>query len=37
MTEGEARSGIQATIYGGTSEVQRSQIAETYLGLPRSR
>ncbi len=37
VTEGEARSGIQATIYGGTSEVQRSQIAETYLGLPRSR
>lgn len=37
VTEGEARSGIQATIYGGTSEVQRSQIAETCLGLPRSR
>lgn len=35
--EGEARSGIQATIYGGTSEVQRSVIAETALGLPRSR
>lgn len=26
-----------ATIYGGTSEVQRSQIAEKTLGLPRSR
>jgi len=26
-----------ATIYGGTSEVQRSQIAEIFLGLPRSR
>lgn len=26
-----------ATIYGGTSEVQRSQIAEKALGLPRSR
>lgn len=37
VTESEARSGIQATIYGGTSEVQRSQIAETCLGLPRSR
>ena len=37
VAEGEARSGIQATIYGGTSEVQRSQIAETCLGLPRSR
>lgn len=35
--ESEARSGIQATIYGGTSEVQRSVIAETRLGLPRSR
>ncbi|WP_374526912.1 acyl-CoA dehydrogenase family protein [Novosphingobium sp.] len=35
--ESEARSGIQATIYGGTSEVQRSVIAETALGLPRSR
>lgn len=35
--EAEARSGIQATIYGGTSEVQRSVIAETRLRLPRSR
>jgi alkylation response protein AidB-like acyl-CoA dehydrogenase len=26
-----------ATIYGGTSEVQRSLIAEKQLGLPRSR
>ena len=37
VTEAEARSGIQATIYGGTNEVQRSVIAETCLGLPRSR
>lgn len=37
VVEAEARSGIQATIYGGTSEVQRSVIAETCLGLPRSR
>jgi len=37
VTEAEARSGIQATIYGGTNEVQRSMIAETCLGLPRSR
>jgi 3-oxochol-4-en-24-oyl-CoA dehydrogenase len=35
--EHEARKGLQATIYGGTSEVQRSIIAETALGLPRSR
>lgn len=35
--ESEARSGIQATIYGGTNEVQRSVIAETRLRLPRSR
>lgn len=35
--EYEARKGLQATIYGGTSEVQRSIIAETALGLPRSR
>ncbi|MEN9717808.1 MAG: hypothetical protein RIQ99_686, partial [Pseudomonadota bacterium] len=35
--ETEARCGIQATIYGGTNEVQRSVIAETRLKLPRSR
>lgn len=35
--ESAARKGIQATIYGGTSEVQRSVIAETALRLPRSR
>lgn len=35
--EAEARCGIQATIYGGTNEVQRSVIAETRLKLPRSR
>lgn len=35
--ESAARKGLQATIYGGTSEVQRSVIAETCLGLPRSR
>lgn len=37
LIESEARKGLQATIYGGTSEVQRSVIAETLLGLPRSR
>jgi alkylation response protein AidB-like acyl-CoA dehydrogenase len=37
LVEAEARKGLQATIYGGTSEVQRSVIAETALGLPRSR
>lgn len=37
LVEKEARSGLQSTIYGGTSEVQRSIIAETALGLPRSR
>ncbi|HMT43497.1 MAG TPA: acyl-CoA dehydrogenase family protein [Chakrabartia sp.] len=37
LVEAESRSGLQATIYGGTSEVQRSVIAETGLGLPRSR
>jgi alkylation response protein AidB-like acyl-CoA dehydrogenase len=37
LIEREARSGLQATIYGGTSEIQRSIIAETALGLPRSR
>jgi alkylation response protein AidB-like acyl-CoA dehydrogenase len=26
-----------ATVYGGTSEVQRSQIAERYLNMPRTR
>jgi len=25
------------SIAGGTSEIQRSQIAEVYLGLPKSR
>jgi alkylation response protein AidB-like acyl-CoA dehydrogenase len=33
----ESRKAIQATIYGGTSEVQRSIIAETALSLPRTR
>ncbi len=37
LIESEARKGLQATIYGGTSEVQRSVIAETLLSLPRSR
>ncbi|MCW1383642.1 acyl-CoA dehydrogenase family protein [Novosphingobium sp. KCTC 2891] len=37
LVESEARKGLQATIYGGTSEVQRSVIAETALKLPRSR
>jgi alkylation response protein AidB-like acyl-CoA dehydrogenase len=33
----EGRKAIQATIYGGTSEVQRSLIAEAALGMPRTR
>ena len=31
------RHSTGTTIYGGTSEVQRSQIAENELGLPKSR
>lgn len=31
------RQSAVGTIYGGTSEVHRSQIAEVHLGLPRSR
>jgi len=31
------RQSIGTTIYGGTSEVQRSLIAEHALGLPKSR
>lgn len=37
LVEAEARKGLQATIYGGASEIQRSIIAETALRLPRSR
>jgi alkylation response protein AidB-like acyl-CoA dehydrogenase len=33
----ESRKAIQATIYGGTSEVQRSIIAESALAMPRTR
>jgi alkylation response protein AidB-like acyl-CoA dehydrogenase len=31
------RSAVASTIYGGSSEVLRSLIAEQRLGLPRSR
>jgi alkylation response protein AidB-like acyl-CoA dehydrogenase len=37
VVEKQARRSIPGTIYGGTSEVQRSIIAEAGLGLPRSR
>jgi alkylation response protein AidB-like acyl-CoA dehydrogenase len=33
----EARHSAVTTIYGGTSEVQRSQVAEATFGLPKSR
>lgn len=35
--EMEVRKSIAGTIYAGTSEVQRSIIAETALGMPRTR
>ena len=37
VIELESRKAIQATIYGGTSEVQRSIVAESALQLPRTR
>jgi alkylation response protein AidB-like acyl-CoA dehydrogenase len=37
LVERSHRHGAATTIYGGTSEVQRSLIAEKALGMPRSR
>ena len=37
MIEAAHRHGAATTIYGGTSEVQRSQVAEKRLGMARSR
>jgi hypothetical protein len=33
----DARHSPVTTIYGGTSEIQRNNIAERHLGLPRNR
>lgn len=35
--EVDARHAPVTTIYGGTSEINRNNIAERHLGLPRSR
>lgn len=35
--ESSWRASLAACIYGGTTQVHRSVIAETYLGMPRSR
>jgi alkylation response protein AidB-like acyl-CoA dehydrogenase len=37
IVEVTMRRGIAMTIYGGTSEVHRSLIAEKSLGMPKSR
>ena len=37
FVELSSRHATATTIYGGTSEVHRSQIAEKALSLPRSR
>jgi alkylation response protein AidB-like acyl-CoA dehydrogenase len=37
VVESMMRRAIAMTIYGGTSEIHRSLIAENSLGMPKSR